>query len=121
MANYVDKGLREIGISISKPVLAVICIISGLTVILAPSLLAIWIVGLFLVSQGALLLTDHFEREKRMAATTTSDGVNCSNCGAENTKEAAYCGKCGKNLVQTGPIVITQPQEVTQQSLIEFS
>lgn len=113
MADYVDKGLKEIGITISKPMLAVVCIISGLMVILLPSLL-VWIVGLFLVIQGALLLADHYEQERRIA--TKSESVYCHNCGAGNTKEAAYCKKCGRELVRTGPIVTTQPQEATQQS-----
>jgi ribosomal protein L40E len=116
VADYVDKRLRKVGISISKPVLALMCILSGLMVILAPSLLGVWFVGLFLVSQGALVLADHFEQERRMATTPTSDGFYCRNCGAGNTKEAAYCIKCGKELVQTGLIVTTRPQEVTQQS-----
>lgn len=112
MADYVDKGLKEIGISISKPVLAVICIVSGLMVILLPSLL-VWVVGLFLVIQGALLLADPSVRERRIATTAISAGAVCHNCGAGNAEEAAYCCKCGKELVQTGPIVTTQPQEAS--------
>ncbi len=113
MADYVDKGLRRIGITISKPMLAIVCIISGLMVILFPNLL-VWIVGLFLVFQGALLLTDHFEQERRITTTTTFKGVYCHNCRAENTEEAVYCKRCGKELVQTEQIVIPQEQEVTQ-------
>jgi len=113
MADYVDEGLKKVGITISKPMLAIVCIISGLMVILFPSLL-VWIVGLFLVIQGALLLTEYFEQEKRITTTTTSKSVYCHNCGAGNTEEAVYCKRCGKELVQTGQIVTTQAQEATQ-------
>ena len=63
MADYVDKGLKKIGITISKPMLTTICIIFGIIVILFPNLL-VWIVGLFLVVQGILLLTDLLEQER---------------------------------------------------------
>jgi len=113
MADYVDKGLKKFGIAISKPMLAIVCIISGLMVILFPSLL-VWIVGLFLVIQGALLLTGYFEQERRITTTRTSIDVYCRNCGAENTEEAVYCKRCGKELVQTGQIITNQAQEATQ-------
>jgi uncharacterized membrane protein HdeD (DUF308 family) len=60
MSDLVEKGLRKIGITISKPVLAIICIIFGILVIVFPDLLE-WIVGLFLIVQGILLLTDYLE------------------------------------------------------------
>ena len=60
MTDYVDKGLKKLGITISKPILAMLCIIFGILVILFPTLL-VWIVGLFLVIQGILLLTDYME------------------------------------------------------------
>ncbi len=60
MTDYVDKGLKKLGITISKPILAILCIIFGILVILFPTLL-VWIVGLFLVIQGILLLTDYME------------------------------------------------------------
>ena len=56
----VEKGLKKIGITVSKPVLAIICIIFGVLVIVFPDLLQ-WIVGLFLIIQGILLLTDYLE------------------------------------------------------------
>jgi uncharacterized membrane protein HdeD (DUF308 family) len=64
MTDYVDKGLKRIGITISKPMLAVMCIIFGILVIVFPNLL-VWIIGLFLVIQGILLLTDFLETSKR--------------------------------------------------------
>ncbi len=63
MADYVDRGLKKLGITISKPILAVLCIIFGVLVILFPTLL-VWIVGLFLVIQGTLLLTDFLELKR---------------------------------------------------------
>jgi uncharacterized membrane protein HdeD (DUF308 family) len=60
MTEVVEKGLRKIGITVSKPVLAIICIIFGILVIVFKDLLQ-WIVGLFLIIQGVLLLTDYLE------------------------------------------------------------
>ena len=64
MADYVDEGLKRIGITISKPMLAIVCIIFGILVIVFEELLQ-WIVGLFLIIQGILLLTDFLETSKR--------------------------------------------------------
>jgi len=63
MADYVDRGLKNLGITISKPILAILCIIFGILVIMFPNLL-VWIVGLFLVIQGILLLTDFMELKR---------------------------------------------------------
>jgi len=60
MTEVVEKGLIKIGITISKPILAIICIIFGILVIVFKDLLQ-WIVGLFLIIQGILLLTDYLE------------------------------------------------------------
>ncbi|MDH5783314.1 MAG: DUF3096 domain-containing protein [Candidatus Bathyarchaeota archaeon] len=60
MTDYVDRGLKKLGITISKPILATLCIIFGILVILFPTLL-VWIVGLFLIIQGILFLTDYME------------------------------------------------------------
>lgn len=64
MAEAVEKGLKKIGITVSKPVLAVICIIFGVLVIIFRELLQ-WIVGLFLIIQGILILTDYLELRKQ--------------------------------------------------------
>jgi hypothetical protein len=63
MADYVDRGLKKIGITISKPVLALMCIIFGILVIVFPDLLQL-IVALFLIIQGVLVLTDYLELKK---------------------------------------------------------
>jgi uncharacterized membrane protein HdeD (DUF308 family) len=64
MVEAVEKQLKKIGITVSKPVLAVICIIFGVLVIVFPDLLE-WIVGLFLIIQGILILTDYLELKKQ--------------------------------------------------------
>ncbi len=60
----VEKGLKKIGITISKPILAIICIIFGILVIVFEELLQ-WIVGLFLIIQGILLLTEYLELRRK--------------------------------------------------------
>lgn len=60
MSDMVEKGLKRIGITISKPILTIICIVFGVLVIVFEDLLQ-WIVGLFLIIQGILLLTDYLE------------------------------------------------------------
>jgi uncharacterized membrane protein HdeD (DUF308 family) len=60
----VEKELRKIGITVSKPILAIICIIFGILVIVFPDLLQ-WIVGLFLIIQGILILTDYLELRRK--------------------------------------------------------
>ena len=116
MADYVDEGLKKIGISISKPVLALVCIISGITVILFPALL-VWIVGLFLVIQGTLLVAEQFEQERRMIpkpTSTASERIYCHSCGAGNGEEAVFCKKCGTKLLKTEQVVVAEPQEAIQ-------
>jgi uncharacterized membrane protein HdeD (DUF308 family) len=63
MTETVEKGLKRIGVTASKPVLAVLAIIFGLLVIIFPNLL-VWIVGLYFIIQGILLLTDYYESKK---------------------------------------------------------
>ena len=64
MAGTVEKELKKFGMTFSKPVLATICIIFGVLVIIFPNLLQ-WIVGLFLIIQGILILTDYLELRKQ--------------------------------------------------------
>ncbi len=64
MTDTVEKGLRRIGITVSKPVLAVICIIFGIVLIIFPPLVA-YIIGIFLIIQGILLLTDYMETSRQ--------------------------------------------------------
>lgn len=64
MTETVEKGLKRIGVTVSKPVLAVLAIIFGLLVIIFPNLL-VWIVGLYFIIQGILLLTDYYESKQK--------------------------------------------------------
>ncbi len=64
LTDVVEKGLKRIGVTISKPVLAVIASIFGFLVIALPDLLQ-WIVGLFFIIEGILLLVDYFELRRR--------------------------------------------------------
>ena len=60
MGETIEKGLKKIGVTMSKPVLAMIAIIFGLLVIALPHLLQ-WIVGLYFIIQGLLFFADYFE------------------------------------------------------------
>ena len=64
MSKAVEKGLKRIGITVSKPILAMICIFFGVLVIVFEDLLQ-WIVGLFLIIQGILLITDYLEMRSK--------------------------------------------------------
>ena len=63
MTATVDKTLKKIGVTVSKPILALIAIIFGILVIVFPDLLQ-WIVGLYFIIQGILLFIDYYELRK---------------------------------------------------------
>ena len=60
MGETIEKGLKRIGVTVSKPVLALIAVVFGILVIAFPDLLQ-WIVGLYFIIQGLLLFADYFE------------------------------------------------------------
>jgi uncharacterized membrane protein HdeD (DUF308 family) len=64
MSEAIEKGLKKIGVTISKPILALIALIFGILVIAFPDLLQ-WIVGLYLIIQGLLFFADYFELRKQ--------------------------------------------------------
>ncbi|MEM0095580.1 MAG: hypothetical protein QXZ51_04920 [Candidatus Bathyarchaeia archaeon] len=66
MTEVVEKGLKKIGITVSKPVLAILCIIFGILVLspLGDMVLKI-VVGVFFIIEGVLLLTEHLELRKQ--------------------------------------------------------
>jgi uncharacterized membrane protein HdeD (DUF308 family) len=64
LTEVVEKSLKKIGITVSKPVLAVICIIFGILIIAKPELVGI-ILGIFLIIEGVLLLTEYLELRKQ--------------------------------------------------------
>ena len=64
MTEEVEKGLKKLGVTVSKPVLAFIAVIFGILVIVFPHMLQ-WIVGLYFIIQGILLYTDYLESKKK--------------------------------------------------------
>jgi len=64
MTDTMDKGLKKMGVTVSKPILAIIAILFGILVVVFPSLL-VWIVGLYFIIQGILLLLDYMELRRK--------------------------------------------------------
>jgi len=64
MSDTIEKELKKIGVTISKPILALIALIFGLLVIIFPELLR-WIVGLYFIIQGLLFFADYFELKRK--------------------------------------------------------
>lgn len=64
LTEVVEQGLKKFGITVSKPVLAILCLIFGIIVIVLPQSLNL-IVGLFLIIEGILLLTDYLELQRQ--------------------------------------------------------
>jgi uncharacterized membrane protein HdeD (DUF308 family) len=64
LTDVVDKGLKKFGISVSTPILAVICIIFGVVLFIVPELVG-YIIGLFLLIQGIVLLVDYYTSHHR--------------------------------------------------------
>ena len=71
LTETIEKGLMKIGITVSKPVLAVLCIIFGVIVIAWKESLN-YIVGIFLIIEGVLLLTEHLELQKQQSTQSSS-------------------------------------------------
>jgi uncharacterized membrane protein HdeD (DUF308 family) len=63
MGETIERGLKKFGVTVSKPILALIAIIFGILVIVFPDLLQ-WIVGLYFIIQGALFFVDYLELRK---------------------------------------------------------
>ncbi|MCL6578949.1 MAG: hypothetical protein K6T73_06125 [Candidatus Bathyarchaeota archaeon] len=68
MTEVVEKGLRKIGITVSKPILAALCIIFGIIVIAWKESLNL-VVGIFFIIEGVLLLTDYLEVKKQQPSS----------------------------------------------------
>jgi uncharacterized membrane protein HdeD (DUF308 family) len=64
MTDTMDKGLKKMGVTVSKPILAIIAILFGILVIAFQSLL-VWIVGLYFIIEGILLLLDYMELRRK--------------------------------------------------------
>jgi uncharacterized membrane protein HdeD (DUF308 family) len=67
MTEVVEKGLKKIGITVSKPVLAILCIIFGIIVMAWKESLN-YIVGIFFIIEGVLLLTEYLELRRQQPA-----------------------------------------------------
>lgn len=63
MGETIERGLKSIGVTVSKPILAMIAIIFGILVIVFKDLLQ-WIFGLYFTIQGLLFFTDYSELRK---------------------------------------------------------
>jgi uncharacterized membrane protein HdeD (DUF308 family) len=64
LTEVVEQGLKKIGITVSKPLLAILCVIFGIVVIAWKESLNL-VVGLFLIIEGILLLTEYLELQKQ--------------------------------------------------------
>ena len=71
LTEVIEKGLKKIGITISKPILAILCIIFGIIIIVVPDLVGI-IVGIFLVIEGVLLLTEYLELQRQQPQASST-------------------------------------------------
>jgi multisubunit Na+/H+ antiporter MnhC subunit len=63
LAKEIDRGLRKAGINVSTPVLAVICLVFGVLLLVFPYLVG-YIIGIFLLIQGILLLVNYMEAKR---------------------------------------------------------
>jgi uncharacterized membrane protein HdeD (DUF308 family) len=70
MSDVVNSGLKKIGLNVSKPVLAIICVLFGVILLIWPSLVGI-IVGIFLLVQGIILLVEYYNNKKALDAAYT--------------------------------------------------
>ncbi len=64
MGETIEKGLKKIGLTVSKPILAIIANKFGILVIVFPDLLST-IVGVYLIIQGFLFFLDYFELSRK--------------------------------------------------------
>jgi uncharacterized membrane protein HdeD (DUF308 family) len=64
MTDVMDKELRRFGVTVSKPILALITILFGILVIVFPDFLPI-LVGIYFLVQGILLMIDYFELRRK--------------------------------------------------------
>ena len=71
LTEVIEKGLKKIGITISKPILAILCIVFGIIIIVVPDLVGI-IVGIFLVIEGVLLLTEYLELQRQQPQASST-------------------------------------------------
>jgi len=66
LSDVVEKGLKKMGVTVSKPILAAITLVFGLIIIFWRESLNL-IVGIYLIIQGILLLIEYYELQSRPA------------------------------------------------------
>lgn len=66
MTDVVEKGLRKMGVTVSKPILGILTLVFGILILAYEPILQ-WAVGIFLIVQGILLLTEYYELQSRQA------------------------------------------------------
>ena len=67
LSDVVEKGLKKMGVTVSKPILAAITLLFGFIVIFWRESLNL-IVGIYLIIQGILLLMEYYELQSRPAS-----------------------------------------------------
>jgi uncharacterized membrane protein HdeD (DUF308 family) len=67
LSDVVEKGLKKMGVTVSKPILGAITLIFGLIIIFWQQSLNL-IVGIYLLIQGILLLLEYYELQSRPAS-----------------------------------------------------
>ncbi len=70
LTEVVEKGLKKFGLTVSKPILAAICIVFGILVIFWKEFLNL-VVGIFFIIEGVLLLTEYMELQKQQQRSSS--------------------------------------------------
>ncbi len=68
MTEGIEKGLKRIGVSVSKPVHALVTILFGIFVWTVPQFLS-FLVGAYFIIQGILLFIDYYGTKKKITQT----------------------------------------------------
>lgn len=71
MTDTVERSLRKLGITVSRPVLGVIAIVFGVLFFIFPQLVS-YLIGIFLIIEGVLLLVDYLELRNQHRTITSS-------------------------------------------------
>jgi len=69
LSDVVEKGLKKMGVTISKPVLGILTLVFGILILAYEPILR-WAVAIFLIIQGILLLTEYYELQSRPTPKT---------------------------------------------------
>jgi hypothetical protein len=72
LAKEIDQGVWKTSINVSTPVLAVICLVFGVLLLVFPQLVG-YIIGIFLLIQGILLLVNYMENRQNTKAAKRAE------------------------------------------------